>query len=283
MKSFCSMNRVLVCKYVRHSSVRPAAVYSNSFAMSGCGWLIPFYVGVITAMKDRGVMNNLSSFGGTSSGSLGSLIACCNIDPASAMQLILQLSKNGSFNSDKNTGLKLVLDPLIDDKSFEESQNRLFVTMTKVWPNPKGVATIVSQFASKQHLLDVVAASCFIPLYSAPKLAVTVGNEKDLYVDGGVLAFMPPVGDITISPFPRRFIYDLVPVIKPNPQTYRPACIYLNQKEYPLHRLLSWVLIPPSEKDMWGLYHSGVVAANQWMDANEVLTTRHEIDLTPHL
>jgi len=43
------------------------------------------------------------------------------------------------------------------------------------------------------------------------------------------------------------------------------------------------VLIPPSEKDMWGLYHSGVVAANQWMDANEVLTTRHEIDLTPHL
>lgn len=245
--------------------------------MSGCGWLIPFYIGAIKAMKDRGVMNSDSTFGGTSSGSLGSLIACCDVKPEDAMKSILELSTNSVFNSDKNKGLKEVLHELVDEKAITACQNRLFITMTKVWPNPDGVVTIVSKFDTKQHLLDVVAASCFIPLYSAPQLAVSVGNEASLYVDGGVLAFMPPVGDITISPFPRRFVYELFPIIKPNPKTFRPACIYLDRKDYPLHQLLSWVLIPPPEKEMWRLYHKGIEAANRWMDQNQVAVERHYI------
>jgi len=275
MRRFCLPCRLSYRPVVRfHSN---AVVHANSFAMSGCGWLIPFYIGVIKAMKDRGVMNEFSTYGGTSSGSLGSLIACCDVKPEDAMRSVLELTTNAAFNRDKNTGLKAVLEPLIDDHSFRACQSRMFITMTKVWPNPNGVVTVVSEFDSKQHLLEVVAASCFIPLYSATQLAVTVGKETDLYVDGGVLAFMPPVGDITISPFPRRFIYELLPVIKPNPKTYRPACIYLDRKDYPLHRLLSWVLIPPPEKEMWGLYHSGIKAANMWMDNNSVSRNRHDV------
>lgn len=141
--------------------------------------------------------------------------------------------------------------------------------MTKVWPNPANSTTIVSQFKSADHLVDVVAASCFIPLYSATKLAVQVGDHPDRYIDGGVFAFMPPIGEVTISPFPQRFIYDLLPdAVRPAPSTYRPACIYLDRSRYSLRRLLGWVLVPPPAQEMWGLFRGGQEAAHRWMDAH---------------
>lgn len=229
---------------------------------------MPFYVGVIKAMKDRGVMNDRSYYAGTSSGSLGSLLACLNIPCEDAIGLMISLSRSKVFMGDMDRGLRTALKPLITPDALTRCQGRLHVTLTRVWPNPDSSATIISRFDSAEHLLDVVAASCFIPLYSAPKLAVNVGAKTDLYVDGGVLAFMPPIGDITISPFSQRFIYEILP-LKPNPKTYRPTCIYLNKTEYPVPKLLSWVLTPPPEKSMWELYHKGSEAANKWLDIHQ--------------
>lgn len=251
---------------MHHKAVAHHGTYGNSFALSGCGWLMPFYVGVIKAMKDRGVMNESSFYAGTSSGSLGSLLACCDIPCEDAMGLMIELSRSKVFMGDMDKGLRTALKPLITPEALDRCQGRLHVTLTRVWPNPESSATIISHYDSAEHLLDVVAASCFIPLYSAPKLAVNVGAQTGFYVDGGVLAFMPPIGDITISPFSQRFIYEILPL---KPKTFRPTCIYLNRTEYPVAKLLSWVLLPPPEKSIWELYHKGSEAANRWLDLHQ--------------
>ena len=244
--------------------------YQNSFAMSGCGWLVPFYFGVIHAMKGRGVMNRSSIYAGTSAGSLASLVAACDLDCMEVMNELISLTKSSEFDSNKNNGLKKALKGLLPKNALDLCQGRLHVTLTKVWPNPMNDAVIVSDFRSIDHLVDVVAASCFIPLYSALQMAVRIEDHPDRYIDGGVFAFMPPLGEVTISPFPQRFIYELLP-IRPDPATYRPACIYLPRSDFPLHRLLGWVLNPPKETDMWRLFRGGEEAANAWMDENNVL------------
>jgi hypothetical protein len=248
--------------------------YGNSFAMSGCGWLIPFYFGVISAMKARGVMNSESIYSGTSAGSLASLVAACDLNCTEAMQLLASLPADEVFLSDKNSGLRRTLVQMLPPDTVERCQGRLHVTLTKVWPNPMRSATVISHFKSKEHIVDVVAASCFIPLYSAQQLAVTVGEQPERYIDGGVFAFMPPVGDVTISPFPQRFVYDLLPAAMRPTGGLRPACIYLDRSQYPLRRLLGWVLTPPPEAEMWDLFHSGERVANAWMDKHSVRKDR---------
>ena len=59
--------------------------------------------------------------------------------------------------------------------------------------------------------MQAVAASCFIPLWSAPRQLATAvdlthpdqASGAAWFADGGLLAFMPPVGDIRISPLHR--------------------------------------------------------------------------------
>ena len=140
---------------------------------------------------------------------------------------------------------------------------RLFITVTQMWPNPSLKPVILSHFDSKEHLVDAVAASCFIPLWSARRLATKLGPSKALFADGGILAFMPPIGDIRISPLPRRLF--LPPFLS------RPPHIHLSPQdlqEYPMSRLATWILRPAPEPVLRDLYKKGFIAANKWIDSN---------------
>jgi len=278
------------------TSSRPE--YPNSFAMSGSGWLMPFYFGVIEAMKARGVMNDSSIYAGTSGGSLGALIAATNFPTDEALDLIIALSKDQLLWKDVNAGLRRSLRQLMPRDALDKCQGRLHVTATRIWPAPSLndllTPTIISEFDTEEHLLDAVAASCFIPIYSARKLAVNIrrgarsdsesdsdsdsdrnstnnnvtttasSSDNELFVDGGVLAFMPPVGEVTISPFSdARF-----PI---KPLNFRPIQIHLDPADgYSFPQLIYWGLNPPGGRKMRELYQKGRDAANRWMDRYEL-------------
>lgn len=107
------------------------------------------------------------------------------------------------------TMLILVCRSILPSDVVSRCNGRLYVTVTQVWPRPSLQPQIVSQFSSPEHLVQTVAASCFIPLWSAPRQLATkvtltrAGSGPTWFADGGLLAFMPPVGDIRISPLPR--------------------------------------------------------------------------------
>jgi len=95
-------------------------------------------------------------------------------------------------------------------------KKNLNIIVTRVWPNPSRDPLTVNQFLSVVDLVDVVAASCFIPLWSHPALSTSIiarpemeekeeekeGGRWDV-IDGGVVAFMPPLGNVRLSPFPQ--------------------------------------------------------------------------------
>jgi hypothetical protein len=225
---------------------------------------MPFHMGVIKAMKDRGIMNETSHYAGTSGGSICALLACSNLPCEEALEIIIRVSTDPVIWSNMDAGLRATLATLITEERLSLCQGRLHVATTRVWPAPKAQVTMFSQFDTTQHLIDCVAASCFIPFYGAKsQFQVKIGATEDSYLDGGVFAFMPPVGDITISPFSNNHFHF-------KPFNFRNIDISLDKKDYSLPRLLYWALHPAPEKDLREMYLQGEIKANQWMDAQKL-------------
>ena len=137
---------------------------TRSFAMSGCGWLWPYYLGVIKVMKTHRYLTQKSVCAGTSGGSLGALVACADIEPEEALEFIIKLSKSKRFFKDIDAGMKEQLLPLLPPDVLDKCNNRLHVVVTRLWPNPSFTEPLIaSNFTSKEDLVDHIAASCFIP------------------------------------------------------------------------------------------------------------------------
>ena len=173
MRKFCSLK--LFPKAYRpsvrslHNNVseipqEKATDKTMSFAMSGCGWLTPFYFGVISKMREEGYLTKNSLVAGTSGGSLGALVAVCDVEPLTALKIISDMARDRSFKKNIDLGLKEVLPSLLNEHSLQKCNANLNVCVTKLWPNPKGSPHIINKYQNHEEIVDVVAASCFIPL-----------------------------------------------------------------------------------------------------------------------
>ena len=78
---------------------------------------------------------------------------------------------------------------------------------------------------------------------------------------GGILAFMPPIGDIKITPFPIRFLDRFLD---------RPPDITL-PSDFKLPQLLRWSLFPPEPNILYKLYEEGIRASDNFIAKNPQL------------
>jgi hypothetical protein len=231
----------------------------KSFAFSGCGWLSPFYLGVIEVMKRELWLTNKSLIAGTSGGSLGAVLALSDIDTKEALEAIIKFSRDKSFHNNIDVGLKKTLDDMLPSDIVEKCNGRLHVVTTKVWPSFERKPVIINTFKNREHLLDTVAASCFIPFYSTSnKLFTSIRqNPNELYLDGGIFAWMPPIGDIKVSPFPR----ELTSLIGK-----RAPMICLPANAFPVRNLIGWILTPAPPNQLRNLYEMGKSEASIYID-----------------
>jgi hypothetical protein len=172
------------------------------------------------------------------------------LDTKESLEAIIKFSKDKSFQSNIDNGLKKTLDDMLPDDIVERSNGRLHVVTTKVWPSFERKPIIINHFKDREHLLDTISASCFIPLYSTPNKLFTriQQNPGELFIDGGVFAWMPPLGDIRVSPFPR----DLLSLVGK-----RTPHICLPNHAIPARKLLSWILSPAPPNQLRYLYEMG--------------------------
>ena len=239
----------------------PTTTITKSFAFSGCGWLNVFYLGVIEAMKREGWMNHNSLLAGTSGGSLGAVLAISDIDTKVSLEAIIEMSKNKKFKSNIDKGLKETLGEILPLDIHTKCNDRLFIVTTKVWPQLERKPFIISQFKDREHLLDTVSASCFIPFYSTPnKFFTTIQyHPNELYIDGGVFGWMPPIGDIRVSPFPKE-ILSLIGKRSPH--------ISLQKNSFPTRKLITWILSPAPPNELRNLYQMGIEEAQIYIETH---------------
>lgn len=262
------MYRSSPCKGMNSSIRRLSTSGKNktSVAFGGCGWLTPFHMGVVKKFKEERIITNQTILSGTSSGALASLVAISDIPCDDAFKQVLKMSTDKEFRKNINGGIKKILRNILPDDILTRCNGRLYVCVTKVWPDPKRSPQVLHRFDSIDHLIDVIAASCFIPVYSdSNKLFTTIAASANLYIDGGALSPMPPIGDIRVSPItPLRMLN------RPPPH------ITLDANKYPLSKILPWVMQPQSHATLLDLYQQGYTRAGQWVENQKLTTALYE-------
>lgn len=231
-----------------------------SIAMSGCGWLSCFYLGVIEELKAHKYLTRSSLMAGTSGGSLSALIACADVDPKVALEFMIELSMDKTFTRNIDKGLRANLPKLLPGDTLDRVNGRLHVFTTSIYPNPQRMLepSVISRFRDMNHLIDCVSASSFIPLYSSRDLFTRITGSPELFIDGGLAAWMPTIGDVRVAPFPRQWLMR------------RPPHIYIpDDGKYSLPRLLHHVFIPPSPETTRDIYNQGKKAVHIWMHSME--------------
>ena len=252
----------------------------HSFALSGCGWLTPFHLGVAKELQASGFVSADTTVAGTSGGALGAMAMVSGIKVEDTLEALIDFGNRPHLHKNIEANMRMVMLDLLSstdkgEAALKHCNGRLIVCVTRLWPETSIKPIQIQHYPSLPFLVDVVGASCFIPFWSAPKLYTTVAVDaaaaravgfaagETALVDGGFLAFMPPVGDTRVSPFPRRMII----------QSRSKPHISLPQNAYRITELLSWVLAPAPEPILRELYVHGREAAAAWVKETRVKAT----------
>uniref|UniRef100_A0A3B3YZ16 PNPLA domain-containing protein n=1 Tax=Poecilia mexicana TaxID=48701 RepID=A0A3B3YZ16_9TELE len=174
-------------------------VWSISFA--GCGFMGIYYVGVISCILERfpRFIRDASKIYGASAGALMAAIITLGIPLGEWGFSAARKHKLGPLHPAYNL-LQLVQESLLEklpEDAHLRVSGKLSLSLTRV---SDGRNLLVSQFDSREELIQALICSCFVPLYCG----VVPFNPSQYYVDGAVSDNLPrcQLGrTITISPY----------------------------------------------------------------------------------
>ena len=246
--------------------------------MSGCGWLTPFHLGVAKELQALGFVSEGTTVSGTSGGALGAMAMVSGIKIEDTLEALIDFGNRPHLHTNIEANMRNIMLHLLSgtDKgaaALKHCDGRLIVCVTRLWPETSIKPLQIRHYPTLSFLVDVVGASCFIPFWSAPKPYTTVAVDaaearavgldeagETALVDGGFLAFMPPLGDTRVSPFPQHMII----------QSRSKPHISLPKNAYRIPQLLSWVLTPAPEPILRDLFVQGREAAASWAKETHV-------------
>lgn len=260
-----------VCDYqyealpVHYGSV-PFASLGWSMSFSGCGFLGIYHLGVIHSLSTHGrkLLLNISRFGGASAGSLiASTLATRGFEPdiiEKATQFCYDLAEEARNKpmgvlSPTMSLLKPVrafLTKILPEDCHLYATKRLYISVTELLTNQNH---LICEFESKEHLIDCLLASSFIP-YLTGKELITIG--KKCFVDGGMTDNMPEIPGgrtILVAPFAGR------QHICPVDVTTKRRFVHIHGEEFDMtvnNMKRAWhAFFPPSQEDLEKYYERG--------------------------
>ncbi|KAG7378827.1 hypothetical protein PHYPSEUDO_009452 [Phytophthora pseudosyringae] len=232
-----------------------AAPSARSFSFSGCGFLIPYHLGVALGLQEAGYIQASSQFAGASGGAIAALSLAAN----SSMREIHEETKamarlchsHGTVWKLEER-LRAVFHAKFGDLPVETLARRLTIATEKMWPARALVLT--DDFHSTDDLCDALIASCYIPWYLAKRGTSVFRGEY--HVDGGLLTLVPEVpGYVKVCAFHghmlRRDDYEISPSIDP-------------EFPYTIMQLARFAMIPPEIQVLDELFELGHKSASIW-------------------
>lgn len=169
---------------------------SLAFGFSAGGLLFPYYIGNISALQEMRIIGPGTKLGGASAGSL--IAACCQsgMSMEALTQGCLSLCDDCRSNGTRfrlGQLLEGFLQELLPDDVHERCSGNTFVAVTQTYPKLR--SELVSQFRSRQDLIDTLLTSCHVPWWFdgsfLRRYQGLEGGEVGLYCDGGFTNFIP--------------------------------------------------------------------------------------------
>ncbi|OQR73806.1 hypothetical protein BIW11_01074 [Tropilaelaps mercedesae] len=196
-------------------------------SFSGCGFLGIYHVGVASAFREYAPQFVERKVVGASS---GALTACCLINDLPfdvAVTSILRMATQsrrralGPFHPSFNLNSILFEDlgKILPEDAHIRSSGRLHISVTKLSTMENEV---VSEFKTRQDLIQTLMASCFIPIFSGYLPPVLGGGER--YIDGGFSCNLKVYDDTTITVSPFSGESDICP----QDESFNLACVQIS-------------------------------------------------------
>ncbi|XP_052016806.1 1-acylglycerol-3-phosphate O-acyltransferase PNPLA3 [Apodemus sylvaticus] len=246
-----------------------------SLSFAGCGFLGFYHVGATLCLSERAphLLRDARTFFGCSAGALHAVTFACSLPLDHIMEILMDLvrkarSRNIStlhpfFNINKcvRDGLQETL----PDNVHQIISGKVYISLTRV---SDGENVLVSEFHSKDEVVDALVCSCFIPLFSG---LIPPSFRGERYVDGGVSDNVPLLDaktTITVSPFYGE--HDICPKVKST------NFFYVNITNLSLRlctgnlHLLTRALFPSDVKVMGELCFQGYLDAFRFLEENGI-------------
>lgn len=179
-----------------------------SLSFSGSGFLALYQIGAVKALLDLApeILKAAPKVYGASAGSLVAAAVVFNVNLDELQQIISDAANQArksilgpfypSFNL--HTIIKETLPRFVPENAHHLASGRLHVALTRL---SDGKTILVSDFNSKEEVIQALICSCFVPFYCG---LVPPSFRGVRYIDGGLSNFQPFYdlqSTITVSPF----------------------------------------------------------------------------------
>ncbi|XP_030626173.1 patatin-like phospholipase domain containing 3 [Chanos chanos] len=247
-----------------------------NLSFAGCGFLGIYHVGVASCLLEQApyLIHKATRIYGASAGALTASMLTSQASLEKCCKDVIELTKEArkrnlgplhpSFNLVKvlRTGLQRDL----PQNAHTLASGRLCVSLTRV---SDGENVLVSDFDSKDELIQALICSCFIPVYCG---LIPPAFRGVRYVDGGISDNLPQSelkNTITISPFSGES--DICP--KDNSTSFHELRFTNTSIQVNLGNMyrLSKALFPPEPKIMAEMCQSGYKDALRFLQDNNLL------------
>uniref|UniRef100_A0A8C3W0R9 Omega-hydroxyceramide transacylase n=1 Tax=Catagonus wagneri TaxID=51154 RepID=A0A8C3W0R9_9CETA len=180
----------------------------HSISFSGSGFLSFYQAGVVDAFRDLAprMLETAHRFVGTSAGAVIAALAVCGIEMDEYLRVlnvaVAEVKKY--FLGPLSPSCKMAqrmrkfLYEALPENSYKIATGKLHVALTRV---KDGESVVVSEYTSKEELIEALYCSCFIPVYCG-FIPPTYRGVR--YMDGGFTNMQPCsfwTDSITISTF----------------------------------------------------------------------------------
>uniref|UniRef100_A0A8C5YCY1 Omega-hydroxyceramide transacylase n=1 Tax=Microcebus murinus TaxID=30608 RepID=A0A8C5YCY1_MICMU len=180
----------------------------HSISFSGSGFLSFYQAGAVDALRDLAprMLDTAHRFAGTSAGAVIAALAICGIEMDEYLRVlnvgVAEVKK--SFLGPLSPSCKMVqmmrqfLYQVLPEDSYKATTGKLHVSLTRF---TDGESVVVSEYTSKEELIEALYCSCFVPVYCG-LIPPTYRGVR--YIDGGFTGMQPCsfwTDCITISTF----------------------------------------------------------------------------------
>lgn len=180
----------------------------HSISFSGSGFLSFYQAGAVDALRDLAprMLDTAHRFAGTSAGAVIAALVICGIEMDEYLRVlnvgVAEVKK--SFLGPLSPSCKMVqmmrqfLYRVLPEDSYKAATGRLHVSLTRF---TDGESVVVSEYTSKEELIEALYCSCFVPVYCG-FIPPTYRGVR--YIDGGFTDMQPCsfwTDSITISTF----------------------------------------------------------------------------------
>ncbi|XP_047431550.1 patatin-like phospholipase domain containing 3 [Mugil cephalus] len=247
-----------------------------NLSFAGCGFLGIYHIGVASCLLEKApyLIKGATRLYGASAGALTAAVLASQAPITKCCEDVIEVAREArkrnlgplhpTFNLVKV--MKSGLDRDLPSDAHTLASGRLCISLTRV---SDGENVLVSEFSSKEELIQALICSCFIPIYCG---LIPPSFRGVRYVDGGISDNLPQSelkNTITISPFSGES--DICP--RDNSSSFHELRFTNTSIQMNLGNMyrLTRALFPPEPKILAEMCQSGYKDALRFLEENNLL------------